>query len=151
MSQKVEFFVWSQPRLSPNLWLSLGWAFWLSPSWDWAAAEIKLNLNLQAESTWFNTAETACIFIVFCIFFSFFRQPACWVLTCSGSLPHIYKLLNDYCLILLWLMKFSLSLNPVRLNLCRAENHFTFSLRPNSANITKRNEQLFNVNSCSKH
>ena len=35
----------------------------------------------------------------YCIlyFFLFFRQPACYVLTCSGSLPQIYKLLDDYC------------------------------------------------------
>ena len=54
------------------------------------------------------------VFIVFCIF-SFFRQPACWVLTCSGSLPHIYKLLNDFVVIVLWLIKFSLSLCLLRI------------------------------------
>jgi len=33
MSQKVKsiFFIWSQPPLSPNFWLSLGRAFWLRP------------------------------------------------------------------------------------------------------------------------
>jgi len=41
---EFKFFVWSQPRLSPNFSLSLGRA----QSWDWAASETKLNLNLQA-------------------------------------------------------------------------------------------------------